>query len=732
VAGFATEFAAGLTANLADKVVVAGADALQRWARGTDEQQALWRCFESAFKHMLANLGASEDERQQVGEVFKHALTSDTAAEALLKTALAPDPSPDALRAPFHDAGLDPETLGVDADLALSLLVEGLEAALRRDAVGIGSPLFSRIQLGDLYALRLNLAQIAGRLGDAAEWWRGQLPRATPRSIRLDNFFVDYLGLPSRTVPFGGRTADIAALNRWLGDPAGRDRMLLTAPAGRGKSALLAQWVRQVPPDAHAVVMVPISLRYGTAEKQAFYAVFAERLGDLYGDPLPADKVGDAAYCEGHAHRLLEQPLPDGRNFVVVVDGLDEAIDWEPERVLVPARVPSRLRWVLSARQLGGDVGPQGWLRRLGWDRYSPLAETMTLEGLDVAGVAEAAASLGAPLGALAARPEIAKCLHALTDGDPLLVRFYVEDIWKKIDGGTDISVDDLERLKPGYLGYFEQWWEDQRRQWLGSRPERDVKMALALLAHALGPLRAVELGTLAEEYLKAKEFDAAETLRLIRRFVTGDAREAGYSFQHPKFAEFFRESDALDARLIEEKAPAAYQDWSNATMQGLGEWTLAPEKAPVYLLRHYLAHLLAAEAPVDDLMAVTQAKWMRARQALDGSDYGIAYDLTRIRDDLLRRHAAGGPPCFDERYRIVLFLSSIRSVSSNVPAELLRAALDAKVITLRQVLHLARSGSNDEYRAEKLTLVVPHLPEDERSQVVGEALAAAVAIGSK
>jgi hypothetical protein len=308
-------------------------------------------------------------------------------------------------------------------------------------------------------------------------------------------------------------------------------------------------------------------------------------------------------------------------------------------------------------------------------------------------------------------------------------VRFYVEDIWKTVDGGTAIGVDDLNRLKPGYLGYFEQWWEDQRDQWPGKRPERDVKVALALLACALGPLRASELGTLGEDYLQdyleAEKFDAAETLRLICRFVAGDARGADWTFQHPKFAEFFRESSALDPRLVE-RAVAAYQEWGNATLHRLSDATPAPAKAPAYLLRHLLAHLLAAEAPVEDLMAVTHLSWLRARQALDGSDDGIAYDLTRIRDALVRRHAAGSPPCFDERYRIALFLSSIRSVSASVPTELLRAALDAKVITPRQALHLARSDPSNENKVEKLTVVVPHLPEDERPGVVGEALAAA------
>src|ERR1700686_3634450 len=64
----------------------------------------------------------------------------------------------------------------------------------------------------------------------------------TDYAVRVKNFLVEYLGLSNHPVPFGGRTEDLARLDAWLDDPEAPPYLLLAAPAGRGKSALLARW----------------------------------------------------------------------------------------------------------------------------------------------------------------------------------------------------------------------------------------------------------------------------------------------------------------------------------------------------------------------------------------------------------------------------------------------------------------------------------------------------------
>ena len=62
------------------------------------------------------------------------------------------------------------------------------------------------------------------------------------------------------------------------------------------------------------------------------------------------------------------RPLPDGRRLLLVLDGLDEAADWEAGPDLFPPQIGRHARVVVSARLLAGDTDAGDWLRRLGWD----------------------------------------------------------------------------------------------------------------------------------------------------------------------------------------------------------------------------------------------------------------------------------------------------------------------------------------------------------------------------
>ncbi len=58
---------------------------------------------------------------------------------------------------------------------------------------------------------------------------------------RIQNFLGEYLGSDAHPVPFGGRDDALKMLDNWLADTT--PYLLLAAPAGRGKSALLVRWL---------------------------------------------------------------------------------------------------------------------------------------------------------------------------------------------------------------------------------------------------------------------------------------------------------------------------------------------------------------------------------------------------------------------------------------------------------------------------------------------------------
>jgi hypothetical protein len=65
---------------------------------------------------------------------------------------------------------------------------------------------------------------------------------------KIEAFLEEYLmseeGLG--VVPFAGRDKELELLDGWLDDTGGASRLVLTAPAGRGKSALIVHWMERL------------------------------------------------------------------------------------------------------------------------------------------------------------------------------------------------------------------------------------------------------------------------------------------------------------------------------------------------------------------------------------------------------------------------------------------------------------------------------------------------------
>ena len=86
---------------------------------------------------------------------------------------------------------------------------------------------------------------------------------------KIEAFFSEYLLSEIAPVPFGGRNAELSLLDAWLHEEKAPSRFLITAPAGRGKSALLVRWLEQlrsqakIGKDGWAAVFIPVSIRFG-------------------------------------------------------------------------------------------------------------------------------------------------------------------------------------------------------------------------------------------------------------------------------------------------------------------------------------------------------------------------------------------------------------------------------------------------------------------------------------
>jgi hypothetical protein len=90
-----------------------------------------------------------------------------------------------------------------------------------------------------------------------------------PYEERIQEFLEEYLGTPERPTPFGGRVAALAELDAWLDDAAAPPYLLLTAPAGRGKSALLARYVVNTDPTSIIEELLPVAVPVYRLEPEA-------------------------------------------------------------------------------------------------------------------------------------------------------------------------------------------------------------------------------------------------------------------------------------------------------------------------------------------------------------------------------------------------------------------------------------------------------------------------------
>ena len=249
-------------------------------------------------------------------------------------------------------------------------------------------------------------------------------------SQRIQNFLNEYLGDEKHPVPFGGRDDALRILDNWLTEST--PYLLLAAPAGRGKSALLVRWLDSLKErDDLALAFVPVSIRFGTNMERVFYAALAARLVFLHGDDIPVSPETSTAIYRGLVSDYLSKPLASGRTLLVVLDGLDEAADWHAGADFMPAELPSGVRVVVSARFLAGDTASTSWLRRLNWERNG-LATAPSLSPLNQDGVRDVLFKMGCPLDDLSRNVDIVAELYRLSEGDPLLVGLYVGDLWIK------------------------------------------------------------------------------------------------------------------------------------------------------------------------------------------------------------------------------------------------------------------------------------------------------------
>ncbi|MEK1890377.1 MAG: ATP-binding protein [Phyllobacterium sp.] len=500
-------------------------------------------------------------------------------------------------------------------------------------------------------------------------------------SARIARLIADYLGDSRIRRPFGGRSEQLAMLNSWLEEPVSPSKMLLSGQAGRGKTALLIHWLEQVS-DEWSKIFLPISIRYDTNSARIVYESLAVNLSKLVGTPLLVASVDPAEYYKEKCYEYLAILETGDRKILLVLDGLDEAVGWEFDPALLSLSQESNIKVVVSARWLAGEEDGAQWLYRLGWAGRG-AAQSIVLDVLslsDIEGV----------LATTSTTPEkssdVAKELKRVSQGDPLLLGYLIEDM------ETNKGTIDLDSSSPGFASYFAAWLDRQRPAWLQNSANTDALIGpiMGVLSCALGPIGNKDLSEIVESVFGEAPAITKQTLIPLARFVIGSGT-TGYSLSHPKLSEYFQTDFFQDGSIIE-RIKSAYIEYGRREISRLNDRSLSPRDVSTYLLKHLSGHFQLQNSGHIGLMELVSDGWRLAWEQTEDADLGFARDVAVAMNIIVPTPInTAMEPKLSDVFRCALCLSSITSLGRQLPIQITIQAAKAGIISLRKVCEYAR-----------------------------------------
>ena len=344
--------------------------------------------------------------------------------------------------------------------------------------------------------------------------------------------------------------------------------MVVTAPAGFGKTALIANLISAEPEAFAYHFFSPIHVPESVSE-EFFLRNIVEQMARSHGrrGELPTALPDLKALYQ----QLLGEPVEHAQT--VILDGLDEVSDWN-----VGLYVGRELPFTDAC---GCDCARRRPKLAEGYDLPSEQTRHVPLSGLSQEELGEVLRAAGPTTAALAADSAVLGEILRVTANpdkrelraDPWYARLLAEDL-----ASGRMSTQDLSQQPSGLDRYLDDWWR-MLREATGEGPAGDL---FGMLTVARGRLSRDELESLCPGLSGGWAGDLFEekVLPRIRRFVVGDD-EYGFALVNPRLREYMR------SRI---RTLPAYHD---RLFSFCAAWK---ENQSAYALTHYAAHL--AEAP--------------------------------------------------------------------------------------------------------------------------------------
>ena len=512
---------------------------------------------------------------------------------------------------------------------------------------------------------------------------------ARRRQLFLDHYTREHHG----ELSFAGRSNEFAQLDEWLLSHES-DILLLTAPAGRGKSALVTRWLPGVRSDFRTI-FIPVSIRFGTNSlhdwTQALHQELSLATSGIVDNTHPS--ITDDYYI-GPLYNLLQlSGREPTRNILVVLDGIDESTNREVLRELFPPKPGPGVKILITARDTvsGRDRTRSEWFELLSVSG-SPSTRWMQLAKLTPDEIVGSLPIYGSETGS-SARARLARVLWEFCDeGDPLLLGLVLSEQQRERVDAASITAAHITRLARGYRGVIDRWIDEQVRlvSRRGGLEPGDVRQVmtrlLALLAHARGPILPSELLTLFRFGFGESRGTASAYLETVDRLVISTAD--GLVLCHTRIADYVVSADFAD-EITKAAARRSFVAWSTELAARL-EASSASEGHPTgeistYQLRWGVEHALSDEASTPERLAPFVGRsWLRAKEELDQGTHGFTRDVAAIWRFLRRRDFSPDEPELESR--LALEFTCALTLSSNRRFEGIPPALLARQVRARRV----------------------------------------------
>ncbi|WP_086669012.1 hypothetical protein [Lentzea kentuckyensis] len=339
-----------------------------------------------------------------------------------------------------------------------------------------------------------------------------------------------------------GRAAACAELDAYVAIDA-TGPLVLRAPAGFGKTTLLASWIRR----RHTTETTIASHFFATdRDLTSVDDAYRHLLRQISaGVPtVAADLALGGELLHDAVYKVLKAwPSRSAGRLVVVVDALDEARQ-VPAAPMFPLPLPERVSVILSTR-----AGTESdWLVP-SLDAWTQLGTALELEPLDRDGLRAWLSLVGDGRLAELATDAVAGRLAAVTAGFPLFVRFLLDDLVSVAANGGDPA--DVSRAMTRYAGNaeppadhavpsgFARYVRDQFVRLARTGVPPAVQSMFALVAVSPGPLPE----PLIQARTELSAFDLANLPWSVMRWFSMRiiAGENVYSAAHPLLAREFR-----------------------------------------------------------------------------------------------------------------------------------------------------------------------------------------------